>query len=114
MFERGDIVKVYFSLPYQKEHKSHPAIIVSNDHVYDSEESYVCVMITHYEGRDIFTFEIENHMLENPNLKEFSQARLHLVSFVEEKHFEKRPINKMKSDYVDNLVTHLYDKVLNI
>ncbi|MFC7774070.1 type II toxin-antitoxin system PemK/MazF family toxin [Flavobacterium sp. GCM10027622] len=112
MFERGDIVKVYFSLPYQKNHDWHPAIIISNDNVYNRDDMYVCVMLTHFDQKDLFTFEIENYMLVNPSQNKFSQARAHLITYVEEKHFDKYAINKLKSIYVDKLALKIYDDVL--
>ena len=45
-FQKGDIIDVFFDLPYSKETKTHPAIIISNEDVYDKDELYVCVMMT--------------------------------------------------------------------
>lgn len=33
-FERGDIIEVYFDLPYHDKTETHPAVIVSNEEVY--------------------------------------------------------------------------------
>lgn len=107
MFERGDIVEVYFDLPYSKETKLHPAIIISNEYVYNKDEVYVCVMMTSSTITDLFSFEIEPIMLDLPVKKEYSQARCHLISYVKEKHFEKHKLNHMKKAYVDNLVARI-------
>lgn len=48
MFERGDIVEIYFDLPKARETKLHPAIIISNDEVYQEDEVYICVMIAYF------------------------------------------------------------------
>lgn len=104
IFEYGDIVEVFFDLPHSRETKLHPAIIISNYKVYDQDEIYICVMMTSSTNIDLFSFEITQEMLFNKNSKPFSQARCHLITYVKEKHFEKRPINKMKSIYVEQLV----------
>lgn len=104
---RGDIIEVYFQLPYSKETKTHPAIIISNDDVH-AEEIYICVMMTSSKTKDIFTFEILNEMLNKPSTKDYSQARCHIVTYVLEKHIIKNA-NKstLKPNAVDRLVTHI-------
>ncbi len=107
IFEYGDIVEVYFDLPHARETKLHPAIIISNYKVYDQDEIYICVMMTSNTNIDLFSFEITQEMLFQKNNKPFSQARCHLITYVHEKHFEKRAINKMKPIYVEKLVSRL-------
>jgi len=104
---RGDIIEVYFQLPYSKETKTHPAIIISNNDVHD-EEMYICVMMTSSKTKDLFTFEISNEMLNKPSTKDFSQARCHIVTYVLEKHILTNA-NKstLKPNAVDRLVTHI-------
>lgn len=113
MFERGDIVEVYFDLPKATETKLHPAIIISNNDVYDNDEIYICVMMTSSKKVDLFSFEIKHEMLDYPNNKDFSQARCHLITYVKEKHFEKRKLNRLKDSYVDNLVERINTVVIN-
>lgn len=107
MFERGDIVEVYFDLPRAVETKLHPAIIISNNDVYDKDDVYICVMMTSSKNNDLFSFEIKPEMLESPNNKDFSQARCHLISYIKENHLEKQKLNRMKESYVDNLVMRI-------
>ena len=54
-FQKGDIIDVFFVLPYSKETKTHPAIIISNEDVYDKDELYVCVMMTSSTETDLFS-----------------------------------------------------------
>ncbi|AIY14643.1 type II toxin-antitoxin system PemK/MazF family toxin [Cellulophaga baltica] len=103
-FKRGDIIMVYFDLPYSKGNDSHPAIIISNDDVHNSDDIFICVMITSVDGKDLFSFEIEDSMLENKK-NVSGQARCHLLAFVQEKQIaEKRPINTLKPNAVNRLV----------
>ena len=44
-YERGDIVEVFFDLPYTTETKTHPAIIISNEDVFNTDSIYICVII---------------------------------------------------------------------
>lgn len=107
MFERGDIVEIYFDLPQTRETKLHPAIIISNDEVYQEDEVYICVMMTSSTDTDLFSFIIDQEMLLYNNNKDFSQARCHLITYAKEKHFEKRVLNRMKPIYIDKLVDRI-------
>ena len=80
-FQKGDIIDVFFDLPYSKETKTHPAIIISNEDVYDKDELYVCVMMTSSTETDLFTFEVTQDMLVQKNNKDSFRAHvpLHLL-----------------------------------
>lgn len=105
--ERGDIIEVFFELPYSKETKTHPAIIISNEEVHN-EEIYICVMMTTSDVKDIFTFEITDEMLNKPSDKAFSQARCHIVTYIMEKHILKNGKNyTLKQNAVNRLVTRI-------
>ena len=107
VYQRGDIIHVYFDLPKSKETKTHPALVISNYDVYDQDEMYICVMLTSDEEIDGFSFEITNDMLNKP-LPKKSQARVHLVTYIVEKHFcGNKPISRMKSLSVDRLVERI-------
>ena len=107
MFERGDIVWVYFDLPRQTETKVHPAIIISNESVYDGDGVYVCVMMTTDEDTDKFSFVVTQEMLEFYMKKDFSQVRCHLITYIKESHCLKTKLNKMKEIHVNRLVSHI-------
>lgn len=107
-YKRGDIVEVPFQIPHHGRIEKHPAIIISNDEVYEQDECYICVMMTSSSQVDQFTFLVEDHMLQSPNSKDFAQVRCHLVSYVLKSHIvnnSKR--NRMKADYVDKLVEYI-------
>ena len=111
---RGDIIDVFFELPYSKETKTHPAIILSNEDVYDADELYVCVMMTSIEKKDLFSFEITQDMLQMPNNKKFSQARYHLITYIMEKHiFSKYPKNTIKPNALNRLLERINEVTFN-
>lgn len=113
-FNRGDIVEVYFDLPYTRETKLHPAIIISNEDVYNTDEMYICVMMTSSKQTDIFTFEITDDMLTFKSKKKFNQARCHLVSYIMEKHITNgQPLNTLKPNIVDRLVDRINEVSLS-
>ena len=98
-YKRGDVIWVYFDLPYQVgETKEHPAIIISNEDVYYQDEMYIVVMMTSNGRKDLFTFELENNMLLKPQSVEHSQARCHLVTYITNKQISpgKKAINTLK------------------
>jgi len=111
-FQRGDIIEVFFDLPYSRETKTHPAIIISNDEVYDKDEVYVCVMMTSSDQIDMFSFEITQDMLNNTNNKNFSQARCHLISYVMDKHIVgNKPKNSLKENALNRLIVRINNTV---
>lgn len=111
-FQKGDIIDVFFDLPYSRETKTHPAIIISNEDVYDKDELYVCVMMTSSTEIDLFTFTITDDMLVQKSNKDFSQARCHLISYVMEKHIVgKTPKNTMKENALNRLLIKINETV---
>lgn len=112
--KRGDIIDVFFDLPYSKETKTHPAIILSNEDVYNTDELYVCVMMTSKENKDLFTFEITQEMLQMSNNKKFSQARCHLITYIMEKHItSKYPKNTLKPNALERLLVRINEVTFN-
>ncbi len=106
-FKRGDIIMVFFDLPYSKSNASHPAIIISNDDVHNSDDTFICVMITSVDRTDLFSFEIDDSMLEKKG-KIVGQARCHLLAFVQRKQIvENYPINTLKPEAVNRLVERI-------
>ncbi|MDD3003299.1 type II toxin-antitoxin system PemK/MazF family toxin [Flavobacterium sp.] len=111
-FQKGDIIDVFFDLPYSKETKTHPAIIISNEDVYDKDDLYVCVMMTSSTETDLFTFEVTQDMLVQKNNKDFSQARCHLISYVMEKHIVGTTAkNTLKENALKRLLIKINDTV---
>jgi len=105
---RGDIINVFFDLPFIGDNDLHPAIIISNDSVYEHDKMYICVMMTSNARKDRFSFEIKDEMLVKPNNKKDSQARCHIVMTISEQHInDVKAKNTMKSPSVDRLVARI-------
>lgn len=108
--KRGDIVEVFFEFPKLRNTSTYPAIIISNQDVYDVDEGYVCVIMTSSkEFIDKFTFEITDNMLQKSNNKDFSQARCHMVTFVRESHLVDKNYakNTLKPNSVERLIAFI-------
>lgn len=110
MHQQGDIVLVNFPLPAGL--KLHPAVIVSNDEVYKTEECYIGIMITSSKIRDNFSLELSNEMLTNP-LDQQSQVRCQLIALFNENEIEKK-ISRIKKEPLIKLVRQMNDKVFKI
>ena len=110
MYEQGDIVLVNFPLP--DGFKLHPAVIVSTDEVYETEECYIGIMITSSKIRDNFSFELSNEMLTKP-LDQLSQIRCQLIALFNENEIEKK-ISRLKKEPLINLVKHVNNAVFKI
>lgn len=110
MYEQGDIVLVNFPLP--DGFKLHPAVIVSTDEVYETEECYIGIMITSSKIRDNFSFELSNEMLAKP-LDQQSQVRCQLIALFNENEIEKK-ISRIKKEPLINLVKHVNNAVFKI
>jgi mRNA-degrading endonuclease toxin of MazEF toxin-antitoxin module len=110
MYQQGDIVLVHFPLP--KGFKLHPAIIISTDEVYESEEAYLGVMITSSTIRDNFSYVLSNEMLTNP-LEKVSQVRCHLIALFHEDEIEQK-LSKLKAHYLKELVLQIEEEVIKV
>lgn len=110
MYQQGDIVLVNFPLP--DGFKLHPAVIVSSDEVYETEECYIGIMITSSKIRDNFSFELSNEMLSKP-LDQQSQVRCQLIALINENEIEKR-ISRIKKESFINLVRKINSTVFKI
>ena len=106
MYNRGDIVKVYYDLPNSKNTNYHPAVILSNELVYYADDIYVCAMLTSQDKIDLFSFELTQSMLSMKNNKDFSQVRCHLVTYIKETHIV--PHSKMNTVHL-----HIVDSIID-
>jgi mRNA-degrading endonuclease toxin of MazEF toxin-antitoxin module len=113
-YQRGDIIMVYFDLPYSETSDSHPAVIISNDDVFEQDGLYICVMMTSSKHIDKYSFEVTQEMLVNQNNKDFSQVRCHLITNVEHDAVKGGKINSMKKNSVDQLVIRISDVTLSV
>jgi len=110
MYEQGDIILVNFPLP--DGFKLHPAVIVSNEEVYETEECYVGCMITSSKIRDNFSFELANDMIIK-SLDKISQVRCQLIALFSESEIERK-ISKLKKESLSKLVKQINDSVFKL
>lgn len=107
-YKRGEIIDVSFVMP-EGGVKNHPGIIISSEDVYNNDGCYICVMMTHMKQTDIFSFEIEPYMLVEESDGKFSQARLHLITYVSDGHILNRGVkNSLKPEYVEMIIDLIY------
>jgi hypothetical protein len=106
-YQRGDIIEVPFLIPHNNKTENHPAVIISNQAVHDNEQIYICIMITHSNINDVFSFPLTSDMFINPNNAPSGKAKSHLIAYVPERHIIKNSNAKkcrMKQLFVDKLV----------
>ena len=77
-YAQSDIVEVVFPLP-NGQFKRHPAIIISNRDVYETEEIYYCIMLSTKNTNDEFIFEITPSMV-NYQTDKVSYAKCQLIA----------------------------------
>ena len=104
-YHRGDIVEIPFLIPHNNRTENHPAIVISNQSVYDNDGIYICVMISHSDMNDLFSYQLLPDMFVDPKHAPTGKAKAHLVAYIPEKHIIKNSNRgKMKSLSVDKLV----------
>lgn len=106
-FNKGDIVFAYLPLPNQKEIKSHPVLILSNEELYTEQEMYIGVMLTHMNETDCYTFEVNKSMFVSDFKDDsFMQIRLQLITYIPHKDCSKR-YNSLKQIWVDKIIKEI-------
>ena len=74
--QQRDIVELNYELPNGK-FKAHPALIISNSNVLETEDIFYAVMISSNPMNEEFNFELENSMLTKPlSKKSFIKCQL--------------------------------------
>jgi len=112
-FQRGDIIEIPFIIPHNNRAENHPAVIISNEDVYGTDECYICAMMTHSQHRDRFTFVITEDMLVRPGDGQFSQVRCHLITYVLDSHIIRNSNRGKMKSAVDRLVAHIETSALS-
>lgn len=74
--QQRDIVELNYELP-NGNFKTHPALIISNSNVLETEDIFYAVMISSNPMNEEFNFELENSMLTKPlSKKSFVKCQL--------------------------------------
>ncbi len=103
-----DIVELNFELPDGKM-KIHPALVVSNQNVLDTEDIFYAIMISSKPFNDDFTFELSNNMLSKPlPKKSFVKCQL-LQSYSTVEVISK--ISSVKPEYFEKIKKRIFETV---
>jgi mRNA-degrading endonuclease toxin of MazEF toxin-antitoxin module len=106
---RGEIVEILFPLPGGS--KLHPAIVISNNLVYENEGCFIAVMLSSKTFVDEFTFELENEMFTKmPKRK--TQVRCHLIFLVDESEVLAKH-GSIRREVLTKITTKIYDEILS-
>ena len=106
--QQRDIVELNFELPGGK-FKSHPALIISNENVLETEEIFYAVMISSKPFNDEFTFELNDSMLTKPLTKRsFVKCQL-IQSYSVDEVISKT--SSIKSVYFEQIKRKIFESV---
>ncbi len=75
--QQRDIVELNYELPNGK-FKTHPALVISNTNVLETEDIFYAVMISSNSMNEEFNFELDNSMLTKP-LSKKSYVKCQLI-----------------------------------
>jgi mRNA-degrading endonuclease toxin of MazEF toxin-antitoxin module len=103
-----DIVEVNFELP-DGTLKIHPALVISNQQVLDTEDIFYALMISTKPYNDEFTVEVKDSMLSKP-LSKKSYVKCQLLQAYRPDEVLRR-ITSMKIDAFNEVKTKMFDAV---
>lgn len=106
--QKRDIVELNYELPNGK-FKVHPALIISNENVLETEDIFYAVMISSNPINDDFTFELDNVMLTKPLQKKSYVKCQILQSYTTEEVISK--ISSVKQVYFDKILKRIFETV---
>ena len=106
--QQRDIVELNFELPDGK-FKTHPALVISNEQVLETEDIFYAVMISSKPFNDEFTFELNNSMLSKPlSKKSFVKCQL-IQSYTTDEVISK--ISSIKIIYFEQIKRKIFETV---
>ncbi len=106
--QQRDIVELNYELPNGK-FKVHPAIIISNENVLNTEDIFYAVMVSSNPINDDFTFELDNNMLTRAlSKKSFVKCQL-IQSYSVDEVISK--ISTVKQGYFEKIMKQIFETV---
>lgn len=106
--QQRDIVELNYELPNGKL-KVHPALVISNANVLETEDIFYAVMISSNPMNDDFSFELDNAMLTKPlSKKSFVKCQL-LQSYSTDEVISK--ISTIKQVYFEKIIKQIFETV---
>ena len=106
--QQRDIIELNYELPNGK-FKAHPALVISNSNVLETEDIFYAVMISSNPMNEEFNFELDNTMLTKPlSKKSFIKCQL-IQSYTTDEVISK--ISALKQTTFDKVIKRIFETV---
>ncbi len=106
--QQRDIIELNYELPNGK-FKAHPALVIWNSNVLDTEDIFYAVMISSNPMNEDFNFELDNSMLTKPlSKKSFVKCQL-IQSYATEEVISK--ISSLKQASFEKVLKRIFETV---
>ena len=106
--QQRDIIELNYELPNGR-FKAHPALVISNSNVLETEDIFYAVMISSNSMNEEFNFELDNSMLTKP-LSKKSYVKCQLIqSYTTDEVISK--ISSIKQNYFDKVIKRIFETV---
>ena len=106
--QQRDIIELNYELPNGK-FKAHPALVISNSYVLETEDIFYAVMISSNAMNEDFNFELDNSMLTKPlSKKSFVKCQL-IQSYTTDEVISK--ISALKQASFDKVLKRIFETV---
>jgi mRNA-degrading endonuclease toxin of MazEF toxin-antitoxin module len=106
--QQRDIIELNYELPNGR-FKAHPALVISNSNVLETEDIFYAVMISSNSMNEEFNFELDNSMLTKP-LSKKSYVKCQLIqSYTTDEVISK--ISSIKQNSFDKVIKRIFETV---
>lgn len=106
--QQRDIIELNYQLPNGK-FKAHPALVISNSNVLETEDIFYAVMISSNSMNEEFNFDLDNSMLTKP-LSKKSYIKCQLIqSYTTDEVISK--ISSLKQASFDKIFKRIFETV---
>ncbi|MEO6231886.1 MAG: type II toxin-antitoxin system PemK/MazF family toxin [Ferruginibacter sp.] len=106
--QQRDIIELNYQLPNGKL-KAHPALVISNSNVLETEDIFYAVMISSNSMNEEFNFDLDNSMLTKP-LSKKSYIKCQLIqSYTTDEVISK--ISSLKQASFENVLKRIFETV---
>jgi len=106
--QQREIIELNYQLPNGK-FKAHPALVISNSNVLETEDIFYAVMISSNSMNEEFNFDLDNSMLTKP-LSKKSYIKCQLIqSYTTDEVISK--ISSLKQASFDKILKRIFETV---
>lgn len=106
--QQRDIVELNYQLPNGK-FKAHPALVIANSNVLETEDIFYAVMISSNSMNEAFNFDLDNSMLTKPlSKKSYINCQL-IQSYTTDEIISK--ISSLKLASFDKVLKRIFETV---